>query len=250
VPGYGPDLTYVHDQSFTDLAQLAADATLALVGSESRGPILELGCGGGVTAGALIDAGLYVRGIDISPAQIRLARARVPEGEFEVGSIHDADFGEGNAAIVAVGEVLNYAFDPRTSPDDLDALFTRAHAALVPGGVLLFDSAGPGRVPGGGPARGFREGPDWAVLHEAVEKTDPPEVVREITTFRLEEDECWRRSHECHALALHDPGRLLRILGEAGFEATRREGYDDVLLAPALDVFVARRPERGSGGGR
>lgn len=241
---YGPELAHIHDRGFTELARAAARLVLELLGPRPRGPVLELGCGGGVTARALVDGGLDVRGIDISPAQIALARERVPEAAFEIGSIHDADLGQGNAAIVAVGEVLNYAFDPRTSSGDLSALFSRAHDALLPGGLLIFDSAGPGRVPGGGPVRKFREGPGWAILYEATERDDPPEVIREITTFRREEDDRWRRSHERHELALHDPAELLRILAEAGFEASRRDGYGEKSFAPGLDVFVARRPGR------
>ena len=37
----------------------------------------------------------------------------------------------------------------------------RAFGALAPGGPLLFDVAGPGRVPGSGTVKFFAEGDGW-----------------------------------------------------------------------------------------
>lgn len=240
--GYSQDLAYVHDAGFTQLAEQAAAFVIDLLGGGPEGPILDLGCGGGVAAGMLTDAGRPVRGIDLSPAQIEIARSRAPDAEFEVGSFVDAELPSRCAAILAAGEVFNYAFDARSSASGLTGLFDRCHAALAPGGHLVFDSAGPGRVPGGRPRRGSAEGADWAIFYEAREDGEGSAVTREITTFLLRHGH-WRREHESHVLHLYEPAAVRDLLAAAGFEVEVRTGYTNSLMLPGLTVFVARRPE-------
>ena len=51
------------------------------------GLVVDLGCGGGHWAGALGQEGYDVLGVDLSPAQIKLARARAPRRQYCVPSI-------------------------------------------------------------------------------------------------------------------------------------------------------------------
>ena len=81
------------------------------------------------------------------------ARAAAPAARFEIASWVDAELPP-CAAVTAIGEVVNYGFDPRGGDAALHALFARVHAAVAPGGVFVLDVAGPGRVPGGGPRPG------------------------------------------------------------------------------------------------
>jgi len=238
---YGADLTLIHDEGFTRLAESGAAAALELLAAGPAGPVFEVGCGGGVSAARLLDAGRAVFGADISPAQVDLARRRAPAAELTTASFVDAKLPRGLAAVVAFGEIFNYAFDERGGLEALTEFSVRAFEALEPDGLMLFDSAGPGRVPGGGPARSFEQGLSWAVLHESRETRSPPEVRREITTFRLL-DGSWRRGAESHRLHLYEPAEVLAALGRAGFEANARESYDGQLSLPGLGVFVARKP--------
>jgi SAM-dependent methyltransferase len=242
---YEADLTFIHDEGFTQLAEGGADLALELLAETPAGPVFEIGCGGGVAAARLLDAGRPVFGIDISAAQVDLARHRAPAAELSTASYVDAKLPDGLAAVVAFGEVFNYAFDDRAGLEALAGFAVRAFAALRPGGLMLFDCAGPGRVPGGGPARSFEQGESWAVLHESQEAHSPAEVRREITTFRL--DGNWRRSAESHRLRLHEPASVLAALGRAGFETEVRAGYDGRLSFPGLTVFIARRPASDRG---
>jgi cyclopropane fatty-acyl-phospholipid synthase-like methyltransferase len=53
-----------------------------------RARVLDLGCGGGIPAARfLVDRGFDVIGLDISPAQIELARRNVPQARFEVADM-------------------------------------------------------------------------------------------------------------------------------------------------------------------
>jgi SAM-dependent methyltransferase len=150
----------------------------ALAGAGVHGGfVVDLGCGSGPLAAALVRAGHRVLGLDLSPAMVALARRRVPRAEFRVASLHRASLPRCDA-VVSVGECLNYAFDPRGACASLLPLFRRVHRALRPGGLLVFDLAGPGQVPEGAPVRGFREGRGWAVLFEKEEDPRRRTLVR------------------------------------------------------------------------
>jgi SAM-dependent methyltransferase len=116
------------------------------------GLVVDLGCGSGLLARELVDAGYRVLGIDFSDAMIELSRNRVPEAVFSVGSLFEAEIPRCQA-VTAVNEVLNYLFDAENEEMGLGHLFRRA---LVPGGVFVFDVLGPGQVPSGTRERGFR----------------------------------------------------------------------------------------------
>ena len=150
---YGQDLAFVHAEAFEALAVSAAETLLQFLGrgAPSR-RVLDLGCGAGPLSRRLSEKGFSTWGLDLSPALIAVARERLPGAEFQCGSIHDARLPKA-AAAAAVGEVLNYA--TAHDPAALSGVFARVFKALAPGGVFLFDLAGPGRV---GAGRSFTEG--------------------------------------------------------------------------------------------
>src|SRR5690348_4398418 len=88
---YDTDLAYVHDTGFGDFARNSAPGVLKIIsecGDASR-LVVDLGCGSGIWARLLADAGYQVLGVDISAAMIEIARQRVPEATFQVGSFVD-----------------------------------------------------------------------------------------------------------------------------------------------------------------
>ncbi len=58
---------------------------------QAAGPrvVLEVGCGSGVLAGMLIEAGVSYTGFDFSSTAVEKAKARRPEGDFFVGDATD-----------------------------------------------------------------------------------------------------------------------------------------------------------------
>jgi SAM-dependent methyltransferase len=145
---YGEDLAYIHDVGFGDFALGSAPGMLEILGRSGirGGLVVDLGCGSGLWARELARAGYSVLGIDISEAMISIARSRVPEAEFRVASVFDAEIPPCEA-VTSVGEVFNYLFDPHNDTQTLARLFQRVYEALAPGGLFLFDVAEPGQTP-------------------------------------------------------------------------------------------------------
>jgi hypothetical protein len=146
-----------------------------------------------------------------------------------------------SVAVTAVGEVLCYAFD--SANDDLGRAhwFRRVYEALRPGGVLLFDTAGPERVPLRGPHRTFATESDWAVLAETDIEETTGTLVRKIISFRRI-GTLYRRDDEVHRLSLIDPVATLATLRAVGFEAEIIPAYGSVLLPPGVVAFLCRKP--------
>src|SRR5918997_6034113 len=109
---YREDLAHIHDIGFSEFALGSAPGILAILvhNRTQEALVVDLGCGSGLWAQELTKAGYRVLGIDISEQMIGIARKRVPEAEFRVGSLFNADIPLCHA-VTAVGEVLNYLLD-------------------------------------------------------------------------------------------------------------------------------------------
>ena len=235
---YGEDLAHVHDAGFLFLADAAAaELVRLLAGRPEPARVVELGCGSGALAARLTAAGHEVLGVDASPAMIALARRRAPAAELRVGSFLDVEIPPCDA-VCAIGEVLGYGADGGNGPDALAVVLARAAAALRPGGIVLLDLAGPGRVPGGRSSR-RDAGPDWAVIVDARESGR--RLRRQITLFR-ERDGCYRRTEEVHELTLHRRADVLTALRGLGLTAVSRRAYPGAPTLPGHRVYRARRP--------
>lgn len=221
---YGPDLAHIHDDGFGMIARGAAATLLnALSGAGLRdGAIVELACGSGISSRFFADAGYAVRGFDLSPAMVDLARERVPEGSFEVASLYDVEI-ESCVAVTAIGEAFNYLFDPRAGYDAMREVFTRARAAIAPGGFLIFDVAQPGR---GMPRleQITYEGPGWRVSSAVTEDPARRRLTRRIVS-RREVAGLEREETELHELALYDHEEVFSALRECGFSPRTLASY-------------------------
>lgn len=107
---------------------------LPLVRERAGGtPVLELGCGRGQDTLSLVEAGLSVVAIDLSPGEIELARARVPGAEFHVRDLRDPF----PAAAEKVGVVLASLSLHYFAWTETLGLVGRIHAVCAAGGLLL-----------------------------------------------------------------------------------------------------------------
>jgi SAM-dependent methyltransferase len=209
------------------------------------GLIVELGCGSGILAAELSRAGYEVLGFDLSKSMIALARERAPKASFRVQSLWEADL-PSCVAVTAIGECFNYLFDQRNTDAALVRLFHRVYTALSPSGLFLFDAAEPGRVPGSGVQRHFREEEDWAVLVSAEEDRSSQRLTRRITSFRRV-GKLYRRQHEVHLLRLLSGAELARQLREIGFRVRVLRCYGELRFPPGYVALLARKPGQGRG---
>lgn len=245
---YGADLAYIHDQGFTEFARASAPGVLTLLrhAEIDDGTILDVGCGSGVWASELVRAGYDVQGLDLSPSMIELARSRVPSGSFTAGSFLDVEFPT-CSAITALGEVFNYLFDSHNGLDGFRRVCQKAWDAMLPGGLLIFDVAAPGRSRG--LAQSFREGPDWTCLVEYRHDQRRQQLTRRIVTFRRI-DSYYRRDEETHQLQLFGESFVRSTLEDVGFVVDTIRSYGDYALPEALLGYVARRPHTATFGKR
>jgi SAM-dependent methyltransferase len=239
--GYQEDLAYTHDVGHGFFATGAAPGLLALFKRHgiNDGLVVDLGCGSGIWARILTDAGYDVLGIDYSKAMIALARKRAPQATFRVGSYLTAELPRCDA-VTSVGECFNYLFD-RDARTELTGLFGRVHEALRPGGLFVFDILEPGQLRPGERIRRHRIGDDWAVLVEVEE--DPAEEVltRHITSFRRV-GKHYRRNEEVHRQRLYHGRDLAADLEGVGFRVRLLRGYGEYRLNRAHAVLLARKP--------
>jgi SAM-dependent methyltransferase len=103
------------------------------------GTLLDLGCGTGVHAVEFARRGWRVTGVDLSADMVSRAEARLSRDElavrFRQGDACQAGPERDFDAVVSLFHVASY----QTSRTKLESLFATAHAALKPGGILLFD---------------------------------------------------------------------------------------------------------------
>ena len=97
--------------------------------------VLDLCCGSGELAAALVERGFEVTGLDGSERMLEHARRRAPQAEFlleDARSFHmDSRFG----AVFSTFDSLNHIL----SIEELDSVFRNVHAALEAGGLFVFD---------------------------------------------------------------------------------------------------------------
>lgn len=231
-PHYRTDLAWIHHTGFSEFARQASAGVVDSLHAHGihEGLIVDIGCGSGILARALTDAGYAVLGIDASPAMIELARITAPAARFEISSFDKATLPP-CAAITAMGEVLNYA-----TLDHVRTFIHHADQALTPGGLLLFDIA----ERGGYPPHDERRigGDEWSVI--TIKDSDGRQLTRRILTFR-QIDGVTRRDEEVHVLELYEREELLAMLRERGFRVRVRRSYGSYRLPKGHAVYVATR---------
>ena len=73
--------------------------------------VLDIGTGSGIFARAFINKGLSVTGIDINPEMLKTARQRVPEAQFQAGSMETLPFEDSSFDLVFMSHVLHETDD-------------------------------------------------------------------------------------------------------------------------------------------
>jgi SAM-dependent methyltransferase len=249
---YSTDLAYVHDAGFDHYAARAAPELQRLLHAHRirSGRVVEFGCGSGTVARHLAAAGYDVLGIDISPAMIRLARAKAPDATFRVGALATTRIPR-CAAIIAIGEVIAYigythhAANLRTHENELISFFARAYAALKPGGLLVVDfvESARGRTY---PTKSLA-GDDWVIYVRATADRSGRTLTREIATLR-KTGRAVRTSREIHRVRIYPRAAMRSLLTRAGFRVAIRRSIGGVRLMRGDVLAIAIKGHKGHKG--
>jgi SAM-dependent methyltransferase len=250
---YLEDLAFIHDDAFGHIATGAAKTIAAKLTERglNQGLIVELACGSGISSTLLASAGYDIHGFDISPQMIELAEARIaelpepplafppnrkPETSFEVASLYDVEIPP-CIAVTGIGEAFNYLFDPRASFESMIEVCKKAHQALIPGGILMFDFAQPGRALPRLEHHVWR-GEGWEVTSETIESPPTRRLERRIVTNRA-----GRQAEELHELALYDHEETYAALKAIGFAPLTLASYaEDYRFGAGHGAFLAVKP--------
>ena len=84
-------------------------AERAAIGAGTR--VLDVGCGTGAFCAFASARGAFVAGVDLDPDRIAAARARVPAGDFAVGSMEQLPWTDGAFDVVTGFNAFQYALD-------------------------------------------------------------------------------------------------------------------------------------------
>lgn len=239
---YQTDLAKVHDAGYGDFARKASEQLLhhfrrhGVIG----GTVVDLGCGSGIWAERLVEAGYRVFGVDYSEAMIALCRQKVPQGEFVRGSLLEVPLPPCQV-VTSMSECFNYLFDDANNTDaGLYVLFRRVYDALTAGGLFVFDFQQSTPLLDGVKRVHFREAEDWSIISEATVSQKERLYTRHITLFYRDGDR-YRRSVETHQTRLLDSRRLASQLREVGFKVHVRRGYGSFALPETHRVLYCKK---------
>ncbi|HTS23483.1 MAG TPA: class I SAM-dependent methyltransferase [Casimicrobiaceae bacterium] len=240
---YGDDLAWVHHAGYSQHVERTWRGIVRLLrdaGLRRGARVLDAGCGSGLLARRLLDAGFAVTGIDASPAMIDLARSCAPGADFRVASLPTGSRGAAALphfdAVVSTGHVLNY-LGHRSAIARALAELARA---LKPSGVLAIDLMTErfARIREGDAVHAKVED-DWAIVTR-FSRPGPHRFDRDITVFRRSDGD-WRRSDEHHRNVTFEVADALRILRDSGIDARRRAAFGEEALPAGLVVLTGVR---------
>ena len=239
---YRDDLAYIHDAGFGGIARAAAPVLLDALQHQRilGGLVVDLGCGSGLLAQAVSDAGYEVLGIDISEAMAALAQVRATRS-ISRGVAPDARRSlpalPSRPSASASTTSSTRATTSRRSPSS-------SGGSTMPSRRMDYSClTWPGPVGYPGRARGdfFAEGDDWAVLSVNEEDRRREILTRRITSFRKVGDH-YRRDHEIHRQRLLKRQELALQLRKTGFRVRILAGYGPLRFGPGQHGLMARKP--------
>lgn len=127
------DLLYAKGKDYPREAEVVAGLIRARH-ADARS-ILDVGCGTGAHARALLEHGFEVTGVDIEPAFVEMARAKCPNGTFETEDMRTLDLGRRFDAVVCLFSAIGYACTIEGLTQSLIAMASH----LTDAGVLVVD---------------------------------------------------------------------------------------------------------------
>jgi SAM-dependent methyltransferase len=114
---------------------LEMPTTLKLLGNVKGKRILDFGCGTGIYAKLLTKKGAIIKGFDISPSMLKIAKELNPKLDLRIGSGSKIPFNE-KFDIILSSLVVHYI-------EDWDKMFKEVSRVLKDNGYFIFSSGNP-----------------------------------------------------------------------------------------------------------
>lgn len=216
----------------------------ALAASAAASRAVDLGCGTGTMARMLARGGASVTAVDPDPEMLRVARSGDHEGRVS-WRLGRSDILESGSAEFAV--MSGHVAQVFTEEDAWLAVLRDLHRALVPGGLLAFESRNPGARKWESWTRELTlrtvETPEGSVefWHETA-AVALPLVSYDTLTRNLSNDEA---TTSRDVLAFRDEQALRASVEHAGFEVGHVYGNwsrtSPAVTSPEL-IVIARKP--------
>lgn len=195
--------------------------------------VLDVGCGTGRHARALIDRGLAVDGVDLEPAFVEIARGRCPEGSFTVADMTMLDLPGRYDAVTCLFSSIGYAVTERA----LHASIARMRAHLHDDGVLLVDPwFEPGQLTHGW-TMALTGRSDEATVCRMSRTVVDGDVSRLEFEYMIGTAEGIERRSEVHELGLFTQAQMEAAFAAAGLVVERRP---EALRTRGIYIGVAR----------
>jgi SAM-dependent methyltransferase len=199
---------------------LSAFEKLARALIPEKAAILDLCCGTGQFAQALTERGYRVTGLDGSGKMLQYARKNAPGAEFLLDDARTFSLPSTFHLAVSMFDSLNHVL----ALEELKAVFSNVHKALLEGGLFLFDL---------NMEAGYKS--DWNGFFSIVENdhvcitqnsysTEDRMARFEATIFRLEDK--WERSDVVLPERCYSEAEVRAALEAAGFIDVKAYAYD------------------------
>ncbi len=180
--------------------------------------VLDLACGTGSMTLLFASNGYRVTGLDASPNMLDIARAKIRShglyANFIQKDMRRFKLEEPVDAAFSVFDSMNYLLEPQ----DLQAAYKSVSAALVPGGLFIFDVNTQNRLSSIPSEVSIMEGRDhfliWSDHYDAAKKWWRVQ----LTGFIKEDDDTWTRFDEVHRERAYPLEDHVLWLNDAGFE--------------------------------
>jgi SAM-dependent methyltransferase len=219
---------------------LAMIERLLLVRLQPHARILDICCGTGTVARALLAKGFRTTGIDASKEMLRHAAREAPEGAFLLADARQFALPSMFDAALCTFDSLSYILDLQ----ELGRVFSNVFAALRPGGLFLFDAS---------LEKAFQT--EWQNSCVIIEDDEAcfvrgayDEKQRCGTTLitRFHRNGEWTRTDVEFRVRCHSPEEVLHALNQAGFgeSVCYHSDQDRELrgeLGPARACFMAAK---------
>ena len=201
------------------------DRLLKACGVPAGGKIVECACGTGSLTIPLRRMGWRMTGVDLSEDMLAAAMEKARAAGLTIPFIRQdmqrlAVPGRADG-VLATCDGVNYL----NTPDKARAFFAAAHAALKPGGALVFDLSTPEKLKNTlGNHTLFSDDEEIAYIWRNAWDEQTVCVTLSLTIFRRRADGAYDRLEERQVQRAHSRAEIRAWLREAGFEQVHMYG--------------------------